>query len=178
MRLNAVPVRVRFRARARTAVWTLAWMLATLLAQPVRAEHVPEPPPGEAATPSIYALDTLVPTQAPLASSAEGGADLAGGEVTEVFDQGMASWYGGRFHGRRTASGERFDMYALTAAHPTLPFGTRIKVRRLDTGQEVEVRINDRGPHARGRILDLSRAAAEALGVLQSGASMVALVLP
>ena len=92
--------------------------------------------------------------------------------------RGAASWYGGRFHGRRTASGERFDMYALTAAHPTLPFGTRIKVRRLDTGQEIEVRINDRGPHARGRILDLSRGAAQALGVLQAGESNVALVRP
>ena len=89
-------------------------------------------------------------------------------EPAEI-DRGKVSWYGDRFHGRRTASGERFDMHELTAAHKTLPFGTRVKVRHLDTGKEVEVRINDRGPHVRGRIIDLSRAAAAALGMLQAG---------
>ncbi len=91
-------------------------------------------------------------------------------------DRGKLSWYGRRFHGRRTASGERFDMHALTAAHPTLPFGTRVKVRHLGSGREVEVRINDRGPHVRGRIIDLSRAAAMALGVLHAGDAVVALL--
>lgn len=161
---------------ARQALWAAAFALTGLCANPVQAEPTMDPvasaPAG--ATPSIYALDTL----APVGPTADAQADLMDADAPEEFDRGKVSWYGGRFHGRRTASGERFDMYALTAAHPTLPFGTRIKVRRLDTGQEVEVRINDRGPHARGRILDLSRAAAEALGVLQAGESMVALVLP
>ena len=132
------------------------------------------------ASPSIYSLDTLVEAPEPddeiggLAGETGAGALADGTEI----GRGTVSWYGGRFHGRRTASGERFDMYALTAAHPTLPFGTRIKVRRLDTGQEIEVRINDRGPHVRGRILDLSRAAARALGVLEAGETPVALVRP
>lgn len=92
--------------------------------------------------------------------------------------QGRASWYGRRFHGRRTASGERFDMNALTAAHRTLPFGTRVLVRNPRNGQEVEVRINDRGPHLRGRIIDLSHAAAKALGLLQAGDAAVVLLRP
>jgi rare lipoprotein A len=92
--------------------------------------------------------------------------------------QGRASWYGRRFHGRRTASGERFDMNAMTAAHRTLPFGTRVRVRNPGNGREVEVRINDRGPHLRGRIIDLSHAAASALGLLQVGEATVVLLRP
>ena len=89
--------------------------------------------------------------------------------------RGKASWYGKRFHGRRTASGERFNMYTLTAAHPSLPFGTLLRVRHLESGREVVVRVNDRGPYARGRILDLSHAAAEALGMIDAGETQVAL---
>ena len=72
----------------------------------------------------------------------------------------MASWYGPKFHGRLTASGEVYDMEALTAAHRTLPLGTYVRVRRVDGGGQVVVRINDRGPFVRGRIIDLSRAGA------------------
>lgn len=88
---------------------------------------------------------------------------------------GLASWYGQRFHRRRTASGELFDMRALTAAHPTLPFGTRVCVRSEATGRSVVVRINDRGPHIRNRVIDLSRGAAEALGVKGLGLKPVEL---
>jgi rare lipoprotein A len=102
---------------------------------------------------------------------------MESGDSTEIA-RGKGSWYGGHFHGRRTASGEKFDMHDLTAAHKTLPFGTRVKVRDLRTGKEVEVRINDRGPYVRGRIIDLSRAAALALGVLHAGEAAVALLLP
>jgi len=87
--------------------------------------------------------------------------------------RGVASWYGLAFHGRRTASGERFDMNALTAAHPTLPFGTRVRVLNPRNGRSIEVRINDRGPHVRGRIIDLSHAAARTLGILGWGAATV-----
>ncbi|MBK0394763.1 septal ring lytic transglycosylase RlpA family protein [Ramlibacter algicola] len=87
--------------------------------------------------------------------------------------RGVASWYGLEFHGRRTASGERFDMNALTAAHPTLPFGTRVRVLNPRNGRSIEVRINDRGPHVRGRIIDLSHAAARTLGILGWGAATV-----
>jgi rare lipoprotein A len=78
---------------------------------------------------------------------------------------GIASWYGPGFQGKRTANGERFDTRALTAAHKTLPFGTRVRVKSLADGKEVVVRINDRGPFIAGRIIDLSRAAAQALGM-------------
>lgn len=92
---------------------------------------------------------------------------------------GPASWYGRMHHGRLTASGERFDMHALTAAHPTLPFGTRLRVVNLDNDRAVEVRINDRGPNVPGRIIDLSYAAARALGAIGPGIVPVRLtVLP
>lgn len=94
--------------------------------------------------------------------------------------RGLASWYGPRFHGRRTASGERFDMHAYTAAHRTLPFGTIVRVRSLRNGRTVDVRINDRGPFLKQRVIDLSRASAEALGLLDSGSGTkpVVLLLP
>ncbi|MCE1194278.1 MAG: septal ring lytic transglycosylase RlpA family protein [Acidovorax sp.] len=88
---------------------------------------------------------------------------------------GLASWYGAKFHKRRTASGELFDMKALTAAHPTLPFGSRVCVRSQATGRTVIVRINDRGPHSANRIIDLSRGAAEALGMVGLGLKPVEL---
>ncbi|OUM00287.1 hypothetical protein A8M77_22085 [Variovorax sp. JS1663] len=94
---------------------------------------------------------------------------------SEIFERGGASWYGIQFHQRKTANGERFDMTALTAAHKTLPFNTRVCVRSLVNGREVLVRINDRGPYASGRIIDLSRAAADALGMLGLGIKQVAL---
>ncbi|TFZ07242.1 septal ring lytic transglycosylase RlpA family protein [Ramlibacter henchirensis] len=95
--------------------------------------------------------------------------------VGAELQRGIASWYGLPFHGRRTASGERFDMTAMTAAHPTLPFGTHVKVRSLENGREVTVRINDRGPFTKGRIIDLSHAAARAIGLLSRGTKAVSL---
>ena len=82
---------------------------------------------------------------------------------------GAASWYGPGFHGKRTANGERFNTHALTAAHKTLPFGTQLRVTNERTGQSVVVRINDRGPYAHGRVIDLSKAAADAVGILGVG---------
>ncbi len=92
-----------------------------------------------------------------------------------AFEQGLASWYGGKFHGRITASGEIFDTNKLTAAHKTLPFGSIVKVTNLDNGKYVIVRINDRGPFVKGRIIDLSRAAAEAIDLVGKGVARVRL---
>lgn len=117
------------------------------------SEQEPEEPPGDP-------LSTL----------------MAPDEV--YFERGGASWYGIELHRRRTASGERFNMNALTAAHRTLPFGTRVCVRNLNNGKEVLVRINDRGPHTMGRIIDVSRAAAIALDLMGVGIKEVALSLP
>ena len=86
---------------------------------------------------------------------------------------GLASWYGAGHHGRTTANGERFDMNAISAAHPTLPMPSYAEVTVLDTGRKVVVRINDRGPFAGGRIIDLSRGAARQLGVENAGVARV-----
>jgi rare lipoprotein A (peptidoglycan hydrolase) len=94
-----------------------------------------------------------------------------------VSQTGLASWYGARHHGKRTASGEIFDQNKFTAAHRTLPWGSIVQVTNLDNGKSVEVRINDRGPFKKGRIIDLSRAAARALGMVKSGLSPVRMEL-
>lgn len=93
----------------------------------------------------------------------------ANGTVT----QGQASWYGKDFHRKRTASGERYNMYQLTAAHRTLPFATKVRVTNLHNGRQVVVRINDRGPFSHHRIIDLSYAAAKQLGMLAQGSARV-----
>lgn len=95
-----------------------------------------------------------------------------------VMEYGRASWYADRFHGRLTASGERYNMNALTAAHRSLPFDTQVCVRGLLRHKEVLVRINDRGPFTANRIIDLSRAAAEKLDMLQLGLKDVVLWIP
>jgi len=89
----------------------------------------------------------------------------------------IASWYGPSFHGRVTASGEVYNMYAYTAAHKTLPIGTYVLVKNLRNGREVVVRINDRGPFVKGRCLDLSYAAARALGIIKTGTAPVKLIV-
>ena len=105
-------------------------------------------------------------TQAPL-FSAEAFAERSKARA------GNASYYGTRFHGRRTANGERFNMNAMTAAHKSLPFGTKVRVTNKRNGKSVVVRINDRGPYAHGRVIDLSKAAASRIGMLHSGTAPV-----
>jgi rare lipoprotein A len=89
---------------------------------------------------------------------------------------GLASWYGKPYHGRKTANGETYDMYDLTAAHRTLPFNARIRVESTDTGRHINVRINDRGPFVKGRVIDLSQGAAERLGMRAKGVARVRLI--
>lgn len=91
---------------------------------------------------------------------------------------GLASWYGAQHQGKQTASGTIYDQGELTAAHPSLPFGSKIKVTNLANGKSVEVEITDRGPFAENRIIDLSRAAAKALDMIESGTATVRLELP
>jgi peptidoglycan lytic transglycosylase len=90
-------------------------------------------------------------------------------------ERGMASWYGPGFHGNKTANGERYDMHLLTAAHRTLPLGSIAVVRSMSTGRKVTVRINDRGPFAKGRVLDLSLAGARAIGMVGNGTDQIEL---
>ncbi|WP_009634121.1 septal ring lytic transglycosylase RlpA family protein [Synechocystis sp. PCC 7509] len=96
-------------------------------------------------------------------------------QAVKVGSHGMASWYGPGFNGRRSANGERYNQNGLTAAHRSLPFGTKVRVTNVRTGRSVVVRITDRGPHVRGRIIDLSAAAARIVGVMQSGVAPVRL---
>lgn len=92
----------------------------------------------------------------------------------EAYTQrGSASWYGAEFDGKKTASGERYDMDDMTAAHRKLPLGTKVEVTNLDNGKSVEVEVNDRGPYAKGRIIDLSKAAAKKLGMTKDGTAPV-----
>lgn len=91
-------------------------------------------------------------------------------------EEGLASWYGEEFHGRRTSSGEIYDMHAMTAAHKTLPLGTYVRVHNLSNNRSVDLRINDRGPFVKGRIIDLSYSAAEALDVVRPGTAPVRVV--
>ncbi len=94
-------------------------------------------------------------------------------EAPENVERGEASWYGPGFHGRKTASGERFDQQKLTAAHMELPLGTKAVVTNLENGRSVEVEINDRGPYVPGRAIDLSKAAARELGMIEAGVAPV-----
>lgn len=118
---------------------------------------------------AALALSTGVPADA--SASGKRSVDAAKVDRKQI---GKASWYGPGFHGKKTASGQRFDQYALTAAHPRLPLGTRAIVTNLHNGKEVEVTINDRGPHGGGRIIDLSRAAAKKLAM--DGTARVSIV--
>ncbi|HSN89651.1 MAG TPA: septal ring lytic transglycosylase RlpA family protein [Anaeromyxobacteraceae bacterium] len=99
--------------------------------------------------------------------------DAATPPVEAAAEEGLASYYARRFHGRRTASGERHDMNAMTCAHRTAPFGARLRVRDVATGRSVVVRVNDRGPFLRGRVVDLSWAAAREIGLLGRGLARV-----
>ena len=155
------------------------------------AEPVPAAPASATPVPALAA--PAAPTASPhslapaaLLRQAKGvvqdslhvGADWLVGAKSEplVLEQGTASYLANMLHGRKTASGERYDMNELTAAHKTLPFGTRVIVRSLQTGREVAVRIVDRGPHLKNRIIDLSHAAAAALGIKGHGISEVQIV--
>ena len=92
-----------------------------------------------------------------------------------VSESGVASYYAHKYHGRTTASGERFDMNDMTASHKTLPFGTRVRVTNVSNGRSVTVRINDRGPFVKGRVIDLSLAAAKKLDMINAGLAQVQL---
>jgi len=163
-----------------------------VITQPTAQQPLLQPPvhhvaaESVAAAPELHVAETPLPLAQPDSGVADAAAVSAKPEPNPLgvakralgksIAQGLASWYGPRFHGRRTANGERYDMKALTAAHKTLPFGTKVRVRSVHTGQEIVVRINDRGPYKHARIIDLSQAAMAALGVLHRGVSEVILL--
>ena len=121
----------------------------------------------------VLVLGLTMPLMTGCASSSHHGAGARStGNVSET---GIASYYAHKYHGRTTASGERFDMNDMTAAHKTLPFGTRVRVTNLSNGKSITVRINDRGPFVKGRIIDLSLAAAKKLDMVNAGLAQVRL---
>lgn len=124
--------------------------------------------PASVAPAADYRLATLQPEE-PAPLETEGAAE----ETVTMSFTGLASWYGKRFHGRRTASGERYDMTAFTAAHPNLPFGSRVRVTNLANDRSVVVIVNDRGPFVKTRLIDVSHAAAKQLGILEDGVAEV-----
>jgi len=120
---------------------------------------------------SFLAACASEPARTTPGRASEDGPKLAA--VAKGSQVGVASWYGGKFHGRTTASGEPYDMHAMTAAHPSLPFGTKVRVTNLENGRSAVLRINDRGPFAKRRIIDVSRHAAEHLGFRDAGLAKV-----
>ena len=146
-----------------STVVALAGLLLTVPMRTVQADALLSIPQGHTAAGA--AVNGTTPAMKPAEPS--------------VFERGVASWYGSVFHGRLTASGERFNMYRLTACHPTLPFGTMVKVTNLENHRSVVVRITDRGYLYPGRIIDLSFAAARKLQMAKEGLADVSLeVLP
>lgn len=135
--------------------------------------------PGTTPPPDLDAIPDAVPRAEPLIRSANRPYEVLGStyvpqtEYRAYSEEGMASWYGRRFHGKKTSSGEPYDMYAMTAAHPTLPIPSYVRVTSLANGKSVVVRINDRGPFHSKRIIDLSYTAAAKLGYAGKGSARV-----
>lgn len=130
---------------------------------------------GKAGAPVAAAVSAPIIEREKAAGAQPDGLDGNELEAERVVQEitGTASWYGPGFHGRRTANGQKFDQHELTAAHKTLPFDTRVRVTSLTTGKSVIVTINDRGPYIRGRVIDLSAAAAQVIGLRNRGVGKV-----
>jgi|SRR2546421_911979 len=148
---------------------------------PTKGGYYKDDGPGEAPPPELAAIPDPEPKLEPLHRFANRPYQVLGRQYIPVAalqpyrERGMASWYGKKFHGQRTSSGERYDMYAMSAAHPTLPIPSYARVTRISNGRSVIVRINDRGPFHSNRIIDLSYAAAYKLGYIQAGSAEVEL---
>ena len=139
----------------------VAASVATVTAMAQAPAPLPAPAPAPVSAPTISPI--TVPATASAPASASGEHKM----------EGVAAYYGNRFNGRKTASGQRFDNAAMTAAHNTLPFGTRVKITNTKNNRSVVVRITDRGPTTPGRTFDLTRAAASRLGYVRSGMTEV-----
>lgn len=146
--------------------------LATFAAGCAARRPIANPP---ATTPEQSTPSSTAPSNAPTRPPVSTGAPAQSAVPGEYTEQGVASWYGAPFNGRRTSNGEIYDMYQLTAAHRTLPFGAVVRVTNLGNGKQVNVRINDRGPFVANRVIDLSYSAAEAIGMVGPGTAEVRL---
>ena len=151
-------------------------LLAACSSAPQKGGYYKDDGPGDRAPANV---PDAVPRAEPLHKFANRPYKALGKEYVPMTSlqpfrqRGMASWYGKRYHGQKTSSGEVYDMYAMTAAHPTLPIPSYVRVTHVGNGKSVVVRINDRGPFHSGRIIDLSYAAAHKLGYVAAGAAQV-----
>jgi len=149
------------------------------IVQPKRGGYLEGDSPGADAPANLDAIPNAVPRVEPLHRFANSQYTALGKTYTPLTtpgrfkERGIASWYGKKFHGKRTASGEIYDMYAMTAAHPTLPVPSYARVTNLSNKKSVVVRVNDRGPFLRERIIDLSYVAAYKLGIVDNGSAEV-----
>lgn len=139
-----------------------------------------EPPKADEVPPAIEETPDAVPQHEPKSRGGNSPVYEVFGKTYRVLgsaagfrERGAASWYGKKFHGQKTANGERYDMYKMTAAHKSLPLPSYVRVTRTDNGKSVIVRVNDRGPFHKGRVIDLSYAAAAKLGMLGAGSTQV-----
>ncbi|WP_456404878.1 septal ring lytic transglycosylase RlpA family protein [Thiolapillus sp.] len=149
----------------------------------IKTSEYPNDDYGPSAPVDVSHVPDAVPQNAPLSKYGNPSRYTVRGKTYQVLrdaqgyrGKGLASWYGLKFHGKRTSSGEPYDMYAMTAAHKTLPLPSWVRVTNLDNGKSVVVKVNDRGPFHAGRIIDLSYAAASKLGVLGKGTAPVEVV--
>jgi rare lipoprotein A len=144
-----------------------------------RGAYFQDDGPGVNPPPELFLVPDAVFKDEPIAKVGNRPYSVFGQKYTPLLgnepysQQGIASWYGVKFHGHRTSSGERYDMYKMTAAHPTLPIPSYVRVTSLQTGKQVVVRINDRGPFLPGRMIDVSYTAAMKLGLLKQGRAHV-----
>jgi len=136
------------------------------------AKNEPSPPAVASATPAVP--PPVTPALTPILVSAAARSSAPKQAHPAVHEEvGIASWYGSRFQGRRMSNGKRFDMRKMLAAHRTLPLGSKVKVTNLANGRAVEVTIEDRGPYPKGRLIDLSKRAAQTLGMTKQGLARV-----
>lgn len=176
--VDDAPRSVRLRPNWRERTWSIDPPAAVEVNKGSVTPYPGEPESGEGVT--AYGAG-LRPPEDRLANGKQRDRDDEDDDDMEesipgvLVGKGLASWYGGQFHGRLTANGERFDRGGMTAAHRTLPFGSKVCVLNISTGKTVMVRINDRGPFAPGRVIDLSQAAAQELGIQGLGIKQVEL---
>jgi len=153
--------------------------LAACSSRPHRGGYYKDDGPGENPPANLASVPDAVPRPEPLHKYANRPYEVFGkkyvplASVQPFSQRGVASWYGKKFHGQKTSSGETYDMYKMTAAHPTLPIPSYARVTNLSNGRSVVVRVNDRGPFHNNRIMDLSYAAAYKLGYIGAGSAQV-----
>ncbi|GAA5524772.1 endolytic peptidoglycan transglycosylase RlpA [Microbulbifer aestuariivivens] len=167
----------------RLAAVTAGLLLAACGSQPDKPAWDAVQDSGPAAPVDMQATPDPTPVREPIGKAGNTSPYVVNGVKYRVMDQvkgykdtGYASWYGTKFHGRRTANGEVYNMYAMSAAHKTLPLPSYAKVTNLDNGRSIIVRVNDRGPFVQGRIIDLSYTAAQKLGYIDKGIARVEVV--